>query len=68
MINIDSMAVDKVITIGKISISVELSLVKSILQLMDMNWVVEMSHCYKEANCSATSEYGMSYRVFAGHI
>ncbi|CAJ2673373.1 unnamed protein product [Trifolium pratense] len=52
-LNIDSVAVMKVIKSGKTNSSLGTSLVKSIKKLLDEDWEVKISHSYREANRSA---------------
>lgn len=46
-VNIDSMKVVNIIKTGKFSSPVGIPLVKSIMQLLERKWVVEMFHCYR---------------------
>lgn len=54
-LNIDSMVVVNVVKIDIISSLIELSLVKSIMHVSERNWVVKITHSYREANRCANT-------------
>lgn len=46
----DSMATVNIIKIEKIFSSMRLPLVKRIMKLLENDWVIEISHCYRKTN------------------
>jgi 3-mercaptopyruvate sulfurtransferase SseA len=49
-LNIDSVAVVQVLTVRRTSSHTGNALAKRIWKLLDMDWTIEISHTYREAN------------------
>jgi hypothetical protein len=60
VLNIDSVAVVKVIKNGRSNSSLGSSLLKQIWRLLEEEWIVEISHTYPEANkCRCLGKHRM---------